>query len=56
LILSFDGSTQYAKEKWRVAQALISAGGPSFDLAGITNKVGAPSFAVFAKGGYHERL
>jgi hypothetical protein len=27
-----------------------------FDLAGITNKVGAPSFAVFAKGGYHERL
>jgi hypothetical protein len=31
----------------RVAQA--------FDLAGITNTLGAPSFAPFAKGGYHER-
>jgi len=32
----------------RVAQA--------FDLAGITNTGGAPSFAFLAKGGYHERI
>jgi hypothetical protein len=31
------------KMLWRVAQA--------FDLAGVTNTVGAPSFAQFAKGG-----
>jgi len=28
----------------------------AFDVAGITNMVGAPSFAQFAKGGNHERL
>jgi hypothetical protein len=33
---------------WRVAQA--------FDLAGITNTGGAPSFAFLAKGGHHERI
>jgi hypothetical protein len=33
---------------WRAAQA--------FDLAGITNTVGAPSFAQFAKGGNHQRI
>jgi hypothetical protein len=27
------------------------ADGPGFDLAWITNKVGAPFFALFAKGG-----
>jgi hypothetical protein len=27
-----------------------------FDPAGITNTVGATSFAHFAKGGYHERI
>jgi hypothetical protein len=27
-----------------------------FDPAGITNTVGAPLFAFFAKGGYYERL
>jgi hypothetical protein len=32
----------------RVAHAL--------DLPGINNAMGAPSFAHFAKGGYHERL
>ena len=26
-----------------------------FNLADITNEVGAPSFAFLAKGGYHER-
>jgi hypothetical protein len=26
----------------------------AFDLAGIENTVGAPSFALFAKGGYHK--
>jgi hypothetical protein len=29
-----------------------AAGGPGFDFAGVTNKVGAPSFAFLAKGGY----
>jgi hypothetical protein len=33
---------------WRVARA--------FDLFGITDAKGAPSFALFAKGGYHDRL
>jgi hypothetical protein len=28
----------------------------ALDLAGISNTVGAPSFAYFAKGGYHEGL
>jgi len=28
----------------------------AFDFAAITIKVGAPSFAHSAKGGYHERL
>jgi len=28
----------------------------AFDLVGITSKVGAPSFAFFAKGGNHELL
>jgi hypothetical protein len=36
------------KEPGRVAQA--------FDLAGISNTMGAPSFAVFAKGGSRECL
>ena len=31
------------------------AGGAGFDLAGASEKVGAPSFAVFAKGGSEER-
>jgi hypothetical protein len=30
------------------------AGGQVFDLARISNKVGAPSFAFFAKGGRRE--
>ena len=34
--------------RWRVAQA--------FDFAGITNRMGAPSFAFFAKGGRWECL
>jgi len=29
---------------------------PAFDLAVVTNRVGAPSFAQFAKGGNHERV
>jgi len=28
----------------------------AFDLAGITNTVGAPSFAFLAKGGHQERI
>ena len=32
------------------------AGGPGFDFADVINTVGAPSFAFFAKGGFHERL
>jgi hypothetical protein len=28
----------------------------AFDLAGTSNTVGAPSFVLFAKGGYHELL
>jgi hypothetical protein len=35
---------------------LTMAGGPGFDFADAVNTVGAPSFAFFAKGGYHERL
>src|SRR5580658_943823 len=34
----------------------VLAGGPGFDFADAVNTVGAPSFAFFAKGGYHERL
>jgi hypothetical protein len=34
--------------RWRVAQA--------FDFAGITNRMGAPSFAFFAKGGTRKCL
>jgi hypothetical protein len=33
-----------------------TGGWPRFDLDGTTSKVGAPSFAQFAKGGYHQRL
>ena len=32
------------------------AGGPAFDLVGMTNEVGAPSFAYSAKGGNHVRV
>jgi len=32
------------------------AGGPAFELAGISNTVGALSFAFFAKGGSRECL
>jgi hypothetical protein len=37
-----------ARRTRRVARA--------FDLVGITDAKGAPSFALFAKGGYHDRL
>jgi hypothetical protein len=34
-----------------------SAGGPAFDLVGVTTQCGVPrSFAHFAKGGNQERL
>ena len=36
------------KKEWRVARA--------FDLSGIRSTEGAPSFALFAKGGYVQRL
>jgi len=32
------------------------AGAPAFDLADITNTVGAPSFAHFCEGREHEQL
>jgi hypothetical protein len=34
----------------------VAAGGPAFDCARITNSVGAPSFAFFAKGGRRNSL
>jgi hypothetical protein len=42
----------------RRTQSIIDDGGmaQTLDLAGMTNTVGAPSFAHFAKGGNHERL
>lgn len=39
-----------------LAVFVFKAGGPAFDLAGISNTVGAPSFAFFAKGGNRRRL
>src|SRR5262249_38280162 len=32
----------------------LGTGGPAFDPADATTKVGAPLFALFAKGGYYD--
>jgi len=37
---------------WSVSVVQGTAGGPGFDLAGVSNTAGAPSFAFLAKGGY----